>query len=566
MSTTPPDDDLRSSAGRWRTPNNAVLHYATELTLRPDAANHLDRVVSELQGVLRAWCSRKLQDISASRWLSSDAFTRSGQWRKTVDPAVGLRTELAGKVEEPDAWGLFMQERQMSGSFRRLWHTDVTIRSDGAGAFRMFVSVSYSLDHGYLGWEPPLPEPTAPRFVRDILEAKSFSVRTGDLRVGKQVLSVTPKESKLLSRVVFDPGRTLPVILITGEPNPVTYPVVPEHLHRALLGTCYVVWAKVASGWGDAWRAALPEGYLPPINSVRIYQPGAEPSRHGDAARHRYFRDDEIHKHGGEEFTRMLQHGLVRRFSAPSVNRLRGVDDIVALRAEADFNLHRSKLKGAKEEADFYLEEHGKLASRLRDCEQLLQDADQEREIAVRERDSATAVADHLRKEIEYAKQGSASQALSDQQRELLTRLCRGEATPEDCLAALELLFPSAVTILPSARKSAAEAGGFRESGALKDQLFKLASVYRDALARGEGDQVAKSIFGHSEYSSKESGLTNAGKRSRTFIYEGESIFMERHLKIGVKFSDAATLRTHFHWDHKGKRVVIGHCGKHLPL
>ncbi len=39
---------------------------------------------------------------------------------------------------------------------------------------------------------------------------------------------------------------------------------------------------------------------------------------------------------------------------------------------------------------------------------------------------------------------------------------------------------------------------------------------------------------------------------------------MTNHLKIGVKPSDAETLRIHFDWDAEKKMIVIGHCGKHL--
>ena len=41
---------------------------------------------------------------------------------------------------------------------------------------------------------------------------------------------------------------------------------------------------------------------------------------------------------------------------------------------------------------------------------------------------------------------------------------------------------------------------------------------------------------------------------------------MWQHLKIGVKDSLSRTLRIHFFWDPGAGKVVIGHCGKHLPI
>jgi len=39
---------------------------------------------------------------------------------------------------------------------------------------------------------------------------------------------------------------------------------------------------------------------------------------------------------------------------------------------------------------------------------------------------------------------------------------------------------------------------------------------------------------------------------------------LEKHLKHGVKNSKAETLRIHFEWMPGEKKLVIGHCGKHL--
>ena len=52
----------------------------------------------------------------------------------------------------------------------------------------------------------------------------------------------------------------------------------------------------------------------------------------------------------------------------------------------------------------------------------------------------------------------------------------------------------------------------------------------------------------------------------RTFTYQGRPFLMKKHLKHGVKQSVAETLRIHFEWVAEEKRLVIGHCGKHLDF
>jgi hypothetical protein len=39
---------------------------------------------------------------------------------------------------------------------------------------------------------------------------------------------------------------------------------------------------------------------------------------------------------------------------------------------------------------------------------------------------------------------------------------------------------------------------------------------------------------------------------------------MMRHLKIGVKPSRHETIRVHFEWLLEEKKIIIGHCGRHL--
>lgn len=76
-------------------------------------------------------------------------------------------------------------------------------------------------------------------------------------------------------------------------------------------------------------------------------------------------------------------------------------------------------------------------------------------------------------------------------------------------------------------------------------------------------------MFGASTFASRESSTIEnnpAARRARTFLYKGQELPMWQHLKIGVKDSINHTLRLHFHWDPEAGQVVIGHCGKHLPV
>jgi len=136
-----------------------------------------------------------------------------------------------------------------------------------------------------------------------------------------------------------------------------------------------------------------------------------------------------------------------------------------------------------------------------------------------------------------------------------------------ESLEIISALFPDRVVILESAKSSAkdSERAGFRHGKKAFELLLRLVSDYWQALADGKGDLVAKDVFGQNNYAANEaSSLSTDGLRRRTFEYNGESVIMEKHIKYGVKDSVAETLRVHFEWFVGDKKIVIGHCGKHL--
>lgn len=153
--------------------------------------------------------------------------------------------------------------------------------------------------------------------------------------------------------------------------------------------------------------------------------------------------------------------------------------------------------------------------------------------------------------------------------RESVTSVLKGNPRLQQALDLISLLYAGRVVILDSARSAAKESdkGGFRQGAKAYELLSKLATDYWQTLAEGGSDQQAKAVFGQTAYSANEScTLSNDGKRRRTFPYRGRDFLMEKHLKHGVKDSVAETLRVHFMWLANEKKILIGHCGRHLDF
>ncbi len=138
--------------------------------------------------------------------------------------------------------------------------------------------------------------------------------------------------------------------------------------------------------------------------------------------------------------------------------------------------------------------------------------------------------------------------------------------TLEDSLSILEKSFFGKIIVLDSAWKSAKDAKKFRYQQKAFELLLKLPTQYWQAKAEGKTDKDAGSFYGDDFSPWESEGIMDnpRAREERTFEYNKTLMQMTNHLKIGVKPSDAETLRIHFDWDPQEKLIIIGHCGKHL--
>jgi hypothetical protein len=171
-----------------------------------------------------------------------------------------------------------------------------------------------------------------------------------------------------------------------------------------------------------------------------------------------------------------------------------------------------------------------------------------------------------LTKKLESVGSGQASNL--ELERLLHLALRPGTPSPLECLESIERAYGDSCIVLQSAKDSARDMNLFSYGRRLLEMLIRLVTLYPSKLLE-EGDSEARKVFGKNEYAAKESKAVMANKtmrRQRTFEYEGEQIEMVRHLKIGADDNVAKTIRVHFYWDAKRKRIVIGYCGGHFLI
>ena len=348
------------------------------------------------------------------------------------------------------------------------------------------------------------------------------------------------------------------------------YLVNPTKLQRTLLGLAHVVWvlpgsnsyemAEVLGQSWSAWDGAVNMLAIPSVSGVRS----------------RYFLRDEIRAWGEEP--QRISRVLAWVTASTNIPRLRvhvrpeGVIQLSGRRRmekvrATSAQMNAAQLRQMMEENSKRVDEQERYFNEI-----VEENAGLQVELS-RYKDDLEETQNELRKkkfDIKSLKDHfpQPAPAVPSIQEPLLKFALKKEPSPLDCIEIIELIYDNRCTVLNSARTSATKMTLFIYGRDLLDLLKRLVTTYRDGLMDG-GDSKARGVFGKSEYAAKESEpvMTNkAMRRQRTFDYDGTQVEMFRHLKIGVDDDPTRTIRVHFHWDGDRQKIVIGYCGKHLPV
>lgn len=149
----------------------------------------------------------------------------------------------------------------------------------------------------------------------------------------------------------------------------------------------------------------------------------------------------------------------------------------------------------------------------------------------------------------------------------LLERL-RLPQSPAEALDLAQEAFSDRLLFLPPARKSA-EAFTHGSTSEVWEVLRSMAVVLYPLIFGQEGGHVAKRFQDQTGFEltlrdMKANKRNQAFARLRTVDYNGSVHDMTAHVK-GRSNKPGETLRVHFFADYDSNKLVIGHCGEHLP-
>lgn len=525
-----------------------MLVYCSRISLVPtsDDADLLGSIAGWLQGkpglsdvepaALRADGEKRLADRSFLEWLAVD--NESEQWR-------------AVRYGHPDR----------GGAQGREWLTDIGVWRN-RDAFACSVML-HTREQSTL--VDPNVQTTRPTVVADIFAKCRVASNTS----GGTVRQLRIADAEAFMYEVHDPERTHPIIQISYD-EAGAYLIGPERAASLLAGVavvtaippdvdtfalenaldgrycCYhgavnIIWPRVKSG---AQRHVPFQRIMAhQIEAVRAR--GSWPESQLLATVCHRMNEVYARDHISPEIVRAAKHRAAlaeARKSAPKPDP--ELEDLVR-KVDADQRAEIAQLKGDLKQRDEQLAE---ARGDLEDAERTIESLKASLTQAGRRTD------------------GPALAAVTEDARAAMLAAASEDFSLSDALDLLAVLFADRLVILDTARKSARDAGDFRHPRRAFSLLHSLCSDYWQALADGKGDGEGRAALGNA-FSGKESETVENNKRARklrTFTYKGKPTEMMPHLKIGTKDSRTETWRAHFLWDADDRKIVLGHCGKHL--
>jgi hypothetical protein len=447
----------------------------------------------------------------------------------------------------------------------RRWMTEVGVRQDSETA-QIFCSVLLKTDEVSARVNTSI-QVTRPKVVEQLMQ----QCQTIGFTPGLKVKRLDQDSAAAFLWEIEREDRYWPIVIISSAPDG-TFAVAPERMRSLLVGIADVVEVtrevdtfKVEETLGaryGAWGGA--------VNIVFL-------ARKGDRTKFcdtlRFLPKDliEITENGRRVEAEILT-AVTHRTNLPFSWRHISLEMVsqATFRSQLSKSISRAKLD---DETAEYVELLETADSELRTKDEEIVGLRGD----IEERDGQV---DKLQAEIEGLKHALSGRQSSTNANEgdlsallplrgLVEGVITDDLSLEHSLNLISILFSNRVVVLDSAQAAArdSDADNFKYGKKALDLLWKLANGYWQALADGRGDQHAKSAIGNNAYAQNEGeALTTEGKRRRTFSYRGRDFFMQKHLKIGVKDSSTETLRVHFEWLADEKRLVIGHCGKHLDF
>lgn len=497
----------------------------------------------------------------------------------------------------------------------RRWHTRIGLVMRGDGSCDVVMNVGWYVLPEYVGAPLGDPPSNVPNIVRTLLDDNAPRLRVGSTPLNLEVTDLDDQGTDVFLESLFDEGRELPLVLVTGG-NDGALPVHSiEDVMDAVRGLAnvYTLSPQTTCAWlkfrGYFKRGTPSWNYRCNQRVVRVYFPGVDLRDRFGSSRHPFYTSRLISElsdwHASDEG---FIDDLARRLSF-AVSRFPGdvldLEDVALLesrersfrrakrlyevtgrlRAEASRNaelqeekerIQREREAEASRNAELQ-EENERIQREKDDIEELVDLADEtigayeELQDKVKELEGEIQDKDWQLREA-HRRAGCAKEEVraADALRDAFLGM---DWIPKELTELLDLAasaWPTRLAVCPEARTSAMECTTFDLQEAwriLRGIALDLHPLVFEEEARDlEGSFKSRTGFALAMTESSTTQSQSNIMKSRSITFEGNAYDITPHIKGRGRGGGRGKgeFRVHFAIDREGERIVIGHFGDHM--
>jgi hypothetical protein len=529
----------------------AHIQPVCQITLRLQPRAGGDRFHETVRDILQWMNNRAGQRLPEEAWgMRSFEMTDVGSQRTA---AVGLMDPLYWAARLDDA------DKQVP---RRTWITEIGVGLDT----NLDVLFGTRLICVARGDNPPFP-PTLPGFVRSVLAA-GICTLDGQIADGRPRFVDTPTDVEWLVALLEQKQRIADVLVLAHQEDDGTPPqtiVNANSLAQRLHGVAHVIVLSSAGSYGLTNRVGKELSVY--RQAVRTYRPGFrawldDPGRHPVAlpGRIQAWKNDGVIGFEAE----LCAHAITNTAYVPGrEDRLPSFTAVRQFAARLD---RESARRGGATDAELlklYEEENGRLAAEIQEqkelSEQLLQEAERERETAIERANDAIAQTMLARERIRNLEQRLTAAAGKPVDTPIPADLSGFEDWCKEHLAGS--------VVINNRAYQGVKKSEYHDPSLIYRALLVLRDRYVPMRIYGGSESQAAYLQALGELHMEDSQTGDGAKfegNEYTVQYQGSRRDLDRHLKVGNSREPRFCFRLYFFWDDESQVVVVGWLPSHL--
>ncbi len=464
-------------------------------------------------------------------------------------------------------WACKISEKtsKKRGYCERDWVTEIGFKQLEKGIAEFSCVISYGDMPEFIGRYEETPSPTLPGLIRNLINSKKFKCVVGIDPIQNKPTELHVGDFPAFQELLANPQRTIPYIFIspkvdTDHPSTTTLFVDPQKLATIVCGNARVFYTTSADFMDEMNYMIGGKEYGCSGGSIRVYKPGFNIREPDKAHRHRMLYPSFIEEIGEDETLR-----IYRRALAQNVNYF---DVYFGIKQCQEMRTEEARKKRIDELRSKHEKELGELQNSMLDdaIEEEARRLEAEQKVAELEQQLDEAAA----KRYGYEAQIEGMRATVNRVAELETAVQSRLSIPKypqthyDIAQYFITSFADRIDFSDSATKSLKTCSiSLKE---LWNVLYGLATVMCDLMQNDSCTDPYKEFKtrtgidasrGEGSMTRKDSSLMEQFETS----YQGRIIDIEPHITFGREGQSI-----HFGFDETTRRIIIGHCGKHLDI